>query len=181
MINMWASRICLGVVVASGILFAQERSGRPHVTTAGETKVPGNPAAGQAIFEGKGGCLSCHRVASQGSRLGPNLSDIAAKRSVEQLQKALFDPSPEVQPENRLYRVVTRQGKTITGKLLNQDIYSLQMLDSKEQLVAFRKSELSQFGFMLTAPMPSYQNKLSTEEQTDLIAYLATLKEVPNQ
>jgi hypothetical protein len=77
--------------------------------------------------------------------------------------------------------VVTRDGRTITGRLLNQDIYSLQMLDSKEQLVAFQKTNLREFNFVQTPPMPSYRDKLSTEEQADLIAYLATLRGVKKQ
>jgi putative heme-binding domain-containing protein len=177
----WAVGIYLGVIVVGGVLLAQERSAGPRSKSAGETQVPGDPTKGQAIFEGKGECLSCHRVADRGSRMYPDLSDIATQRSVEELQKALLNPSPEVAPGHRLYRVVTRDGRTITGRLLNQDVYSLQMLDSKEQLVAFQKTNLREFNFVQTPPMPSYRDKLSTEEQADLIAYLATLRGVKKQ
>ncbi len=169
------------MIIAGGMLLAQERGASPHAKSASETQVPGDPAHGQAVFEGKGACLSCHRVGDRGSRLGPNLSDIATLRSVDELQKALLSPNPEVEAENRLYRVVTADGRTITGRLLNQDVYSLQMLDSKEQLVAFQKSTLREFNFVQTPPMPSYRDKLSKEEQTDLIAYLATLRGVVKQ
>jgi putative heme-binding domain-containing protein len=108
--------------------------------------------------------------------MGPNLSDIAPQQTVEELRKVLLNPSPEVDPADRLYRVVTRDGRTITGRLLNQDVYSLQMLDSKERLVAFQKSNLREFNFTQTPPMPSYRDKLTSEEQTDVIAYLAMLK-----
>lgn len=177
----WALRIGLGVTVVSGMLLAQERSASPHPKSAGETQVPGDSAHGQAVFEGKGACLSCHRVGDRGSRMGPNLSDIATRRSVDELQKALLNPNPEVEPENRLYRVVTADGRTITGRLLNQDLYSLQMLDSNEELVAFQKTSLREFNFVQTPPMPSYRDRLSKEEQTDLIAYLATLRGVVKQ
>ncbi len=176
----WVVSLGLGMIV-SGMLLAQEHNAGAHQKTAAETQVPGDPANGQAIFEGKGACLSCHRVGDRGSRMGPNLSDIATQRSVEDLQKALTDPNQEVAPENRLYRVVTKDGKEITGKLLNQGIYSLQMLDSKQHLVAFQKSNLREFNFVRTPPMPSYRDKLTAPEQTDLIAYLATLKGVVKQ
>jgi putative heme-binding domain-containing protein len=176
----WVVSLGLGMIV-SGMLLAQEHNAGAHPKTAAETQVSGDSAHGQAIFEGKGACLSCHRVGDRGSRLGPNLSDIATQRSVEDLQKALIDPSQEVAAENKLYRVVTRDGREITGKLLNQDIYSLQMLDSKEHLVAFQKSTLREFNFVQTPPMPSYRDKLSAGEQTGLIAYLATLRGVVKQ
>ena len=83
-----------------------------------------------------------------------------------------------MQLKNRIYRVVTRGGKTITGKLLNQDEYSLQMIDSAGQLVAFQRADLRDAGFVQTPPMPSYRDKLSAEEQADLLAYLGSLKNV---
>ena len=43
--------------------------------------VLGDPVNGQAIFEGKGGCLSCHRVNHKGSYLAPDLSEIGAVAS----------------------------------------------------------------------------------------------------
>jgi len=48
----------------------------PAASTSGE-KVPGDPAAGKAVFEGKGGCLSCHQVNGAGTPVGPDLSAAA--------------------------------------------------------------------------------------------------------
>ncbi len=165
---MWSSlRLAMGLAVASGVLFAQQSL---------VSQVPGDAAKGQAIFEGKGECLSCHRVADEGSLMGPDLSAIGAEHTVEELRRSLLDPNPDVQPRNQLYRIVTSDGTTITGKILNQDEFSLQMLASDGRLRAFQKSNLREHGFMKTAPMPSYRNKLTPEEQNDLIAFLASLK-----
>ncbi|MGC2401129.1 MAG: c-type cytochrome [Acidobacteriaceae bacterium] len=174
--RVWVIRIGLCGMVLGGMLLAQEHNAGTRTKTAGETEVPGDPLRGRAIFAGKGGCLSCHRVGDEGSRLGPNLSEVATTRSVGELQKALLDPGPTVDPQNQLYQVVTADGRKITGKLLNQDVYSLQMLDTKDQLLAFQKSSLRGFGFAPTPAMPSYRDKLTQEEQTDLIAYLASLR-----
>jgi putative heme-binding domain-containing protein len=163
------------------MLLAQENAAGPRPKMASEIQVPGDSMHGQAIFEGKGECLSCHRVGDRGSTSGPNLSDIGALRSIDELQKALLDPNQKVKPENRLYLVVTADGRQITGRLLNQDIYSLQMLDVNDQLVAFQKSTLREFNFVQTAPMPSYRDKLTARETTDLVAYLASLTGVVKQ
>jgi putative heme-binding domain-containing protein len=165
----------VAAIVISGVLLAQEPSAH-RAKSAAETVVPGDPVHGQAIFDGQGGCLSCHRVGNRGSRIGPNLSEIATQRSVDELQSALLNPKQTVDPENRLYRVATADGRTFTGKLLNQNVESVQMLDSKEDLKAFQKSTLHAFDFVATPPMPSNREKLSAEEQADLIAYLASLK-----
>jgi cytochrome c oxidase cbb3-type subunit 3 len=172
--------VCL--IMAAGILLGQEGRGGIPQTPARETadadKGPGDPTRGEAVFEGKGACLTCHRVKDHGSRFGPDLTAISTLRTRDALEKSLLDPSPEVQPQDRFYRVVTRDGATFTGKLLNQDTSSVQILDSRERLLGFRKANLREYNFVLTSPMPSYRNKLSSDELSDLIAYLASLKGV---
>jgi putative heme-binding domain-containing protein len=175
---MWVLRVCLGAVMATGVLYAQLQNGSSPDKTAAEPAALGDPTRGQSLFGGKGGCTSCHRVGDTGSVLGPNLSEIGGQRTVDQLKKSLLDPDATVQPKDQLYRVVTRGGKTITGRLLNQDPYSLQMIDSEGHLVAFQRADLRDAGFAQTPPMPSYRDKLSSEEQADLLAYLASLKGV---
>src|SRR5262245_42711676 len=151
---------------------------------------PGETARGKAIFEGKGDCLKCHRVNGNGSRLGPDLSTIGAPAPapargappvqsgslLQQLERALVDPTADVRAEHRTYRVVTRDGSTITGRLMNQDTYSVQLLDSaKENLVSLPKSNLREFGF-LSSPMPSYRDRLTRQELADVASYLISLK-----
>jgi len=136
----------------------------------------GNAARGKALFEGKGGCLQCHRVGATGSRVGPDLSDIGALRRTAEIERSLLEPDEEVLPQNRYYRVVTKQGETITGRLLNLDTFTVQMLDSKERLLSFNRSDLREAGFVEKSPMPSYRDKLSSQELADIVTYLATLK-----
>src|SRR5580704_18532376 len=69
--------------------------------------VNGDPARGKAIFERKGGCVQCHRVGTNGSRVGPDLSDIGALRRTAELERSLLEPNEEVLPQNRSYRALT--------------------------------------------------------------------------
>ena len=141
----------------------------------------GNEASGASIFAGKGACQTCHRVQGKGSRLGPDLTDVGLTRTPAHLEKSLLDPAAEILPENRFYRVVTRDGTSITGKLLNLDTFQVLMLDPKEQLRAFQKSDLREHGFVDGSKMPSYATALSRQELADVIAYLAILKGVAAQ
>jgi putative heme-binding domain-containing protein len=137
---------------------------------------PGDAANGKTLFDGKGACLSCHRVVATGSRLGPDLTEIGAIRTPEQLQESLVDPNAEILPENRTFTVVTRDGAKITGRLLNQDTFTVQLMDQKEQLRSFDKSRLRSYSFVKDSPMPSYNGKFSPQELADVIAYMGTLK-----
>jgi cytochrome c oxidase cbb3-type subunit III len=136
----------------------------------------GDAVRGKTIFGGKGECLNCHRVSGRGSYVGPELSDIGAIRRITELQRSLIDPNAEVLPQNRFYRVVTRDGKPVTGRLLNLDTFSVQMMDSDQSLRSFLKSDLKEFGFIDKSPMPSYQGRLSPGEIADVLAYLVSLK-----
>jgi putative heme-binding domain-containing protein len=138
--------------------------------------VPGNVDRGKALFEGAGTCTSCHRVNGRGSRIGPDLSNIGQLRRMVELESSILEPDAEVLPPNRFYRAVTREGVTTTGRLLNLDTFSIQLIDTKEQLRSFAKSNLREYGFVEKTTMPSYQNKLNPQELADVVSYLVSLK-----
>ena len=147
------------------------------IATSGRTATGnGNAARGKAVFEGKGGCAQCHRVGASGSRVGPDLSDIGALRRTVEIERSLLEPNEEILPQNRSYRAVTKQGETITGRLLNVDTFTVQILDSRERLVSLQRSDLRESGFLDSSPMPSVRDKLSSQELADVVAYLSSLK-----
>ena len=137
--------------------------------------VAGDAARGQSIFAGKGACATCHRVNGVGSRLGPDLSRVGQLRRSVELEQSLVDPAAEVLAANRFYRVETRDGTVETGRLLNHDTFTVQILDSKEQLRSFVKAEVREHGFVGT-PMPSYRATLNSQEMADIVSYLVSLK-----
>jgi putative heme-binding domain-containing protein len=140
------------------------------------TLPPGEAARGKLVFEGKGDCLSCHRVGVRGSRLGPDLSDIGGLRRGVQLERALLDTSKAPSPEYRSVRVVTKDGKEYKGRLLNLDTFTVQMLDSGERLRSFSKTDLREVSVITNSGMPSYKDKLNTQELADVVSYMASLK-----
>lgn len=92
----------------------------------------GDPARGQVLFEGAGECASCHRVNGLGPRAAPDLSEIGAIRSAAALQRVLLDPASALLPINRPIRAVNRDGQTISGRRLNEDTYTVQLIDSSK-------------------------------------------------
>jgi cytochrome c oxidase cbb3-type subunit III len=156
----------------AGIIVAYLRS----LASTSIAGVPGDPDLGKAVFEGKGACLTCHRVHTNGSKTGPDLSDIGQFRRAEELERSLLDPGAEIQPQNRSFRVVTRDGAIVTGRLLNRDSYTVQMIDSQQKLRSFLIASLRESGFVEQTPMPSYRGKLTPEELTDVVKYLVTLR-----
>ena len=150
----------------------------------------GNVSRGEQVYLGKGNCAQCHSVGANGGVLGPDLTDIGARRGSEHLRRAIVEPEREVPdsfvqyrwytviPDNFLQvRVVTAKGEKITGARLNEDPFSIQIRDLQGRVRSFFKSELAElhkdWGKSL---MPSYRDVLSNEEINDLVAYLASLR-----
>jgi len=147
-------------------------------TVAAVAALPaGNATRGKSIFETKGACTGCHRVGDTGARSGPDLSEIGALRRTVELNRSILDPDAEIIPANRSIKVVMKDATTLTGRLLNQDSFTIQILDAKdEKLKSLSKSNLREFTFVEKSAMPSYKDKFSTQELADLISYLGSLK-----
>jgi cytochrome c oxidase cbb3-type subunit III len=138
----------------------------------------GNPTRGQAIYAGKGACGTCHRVNGVGPRLAPDLSDIGAARTPATIHRSLTAPSSQMMPLNRPVRIVMKDGATLSGRRMNEDTFSVQLIDERELLRSIDKSTIKTMTVETTSPMPAYEGKLTPEEMSDLIAYLLTLKGV---
>jgi putative heme-binding domain-containing protein len=123
------------------------------------------------------GCTGCHRVGSEGSYLGPNLNSVGTRQKPEGIRASILSPPSTVLPENRQVRMVTRGGKTIMGKILNQDGYSVQMVDSSGQLATYSKASLREFTIVDKNTMPSFENKISDQDLEDLVRYMSSLTE----
>ena len=138
----------------------------------------GNAARGRALYEGKAACGSCHRINGQGPRTAPDLSDVGLARSPAAVQRSLLDPTSAMLPINRPVRIVTKDGKTITGRRLNEDTRTVQLIDSEEKLHSLAKRDLKSYVVETKSAMPSYASKLTADEIADVVAYLLTLKEL---
>ncbi|HKT79486.1 MAG TPA: c-type cytochrome [Vicinamibacterales bacterium] len=137
----------------------------------------GDAARGRAVFQSaKAACSTCHRVNGEGPRTAPDLSDIGSIRQPAALQRILLDPTASMWPINRPVVAVTRDGTTIRGRRLNEDTFTVQLIDERERLVSLVKADLKSYELGKTSPMPSVAGKLSSDELADLIAYLISLK-----
>jgi putative heme-binding domain-containing protein len=139
----------------------------------------GTPARGKTIVEGKGGCLSCHRIGAVGSRAAPDLTDVGVARGVDMLHRSLTDPSSGMLPINRPVRITTTGGRTIIGRRLNEDTFTVQLIDDKERLHSIEKVEIRSMVVETKSPMPSFAGTLTADELADVVAYLVTLRGQP--
>jgi putative heme-binding domain-containing protein len=136
----------------------------------------GDAGRGKAVYDSKGACAACHRVAGKGARTAPDLSDVGAIRQPSAIQRSLLEPNRAMLPINRPVRIVTRDGRTIRGRRVNEDTATVQLIDEGERLVSLSKSDIREFELGTASGMPSFAGKLTDEELADLLAYLLSLK-----
>lgn len=146
----------------------------------------GNAVHGKELFYGTAACATCHMLNGKGGRLGPDLSSVGGSRSFEylvdsmrkpskRLAQGISEPLKDFSQEYETVTVVTADGMKLTGVVLNEDNFTLQMMDTREQLRLLEKDKLRSYEKSRESLMPAYDQKmLSEKDLQDLISYLLT-------
>jgi len=156
-----------------------------------EVKTPakpaGNAAHGKDLFYGDANCSLCHMVEGKGGRVGPELTAVGGSRTRESIVDSVRNPSrrlawgltestKEFPQEYETITVVTADGKQIKGVALNEDSFSVQMMDTNEQIYLLEKDKLLSFKKTRESMMPKYNSDvLSDKDLDDIVAYLISV------
>jgi putative heme-binding domain-containing protein len=156
-----------------------------------EVKAPshsiGDAAHGKKLFYGEANCSLCHMVKGQGGRVGPELTGVGGSRTRDaiidsvrnpsrRLAWGLTEPTKEFAQEYETVTVVTGDGKEIRGVALNEDNFSVQLMDTSEQIYLLEKDKLRSFQKSRDSLMPVYtQELLSDQDLADIVAYLLSV------
>jgi len=147
----------------------------------------GNADHGKQLFFGDGNCSLCHMVEGKGGRLGPDLTAVGGSRTHESIVESVRDPSrrlawglteatKEFPQEYESVTVVTAEGKQVKGVILNEDSFSLQIMDMNEKIYPLEKDKLRSFQKGRESAMPKYDaDVLSDKEVEDIVAFLVSV------
>jgi len=147
----------------------------------------GNAAHGKELFTGSAACATCHMIDGKGGRLGPDLTAAGTARSTDYLVDSIRNPSrrlaqgiseamKEFSQEYETVAVTDERGQKFLGVVLNEDNFTVQMLDTREQLHLFEKDKLRSFEKTRESLMPRYDEKmLPDKDLRDIVAYLLSL------
>src|SRR5271166_3987995 len=156
-----------------------------------EVKAPsvsaGSAAHGKELFYGDANCSLCHMVEGRGGRLGPELTAVGGSRTRAAIIDSVRNPSrrlawglteatKEFPQEYETITVVTADGKEIKGVALNEDSFSVQIMDRDEHIYLLDKDKLRSFQKSRESMMPTYTPELlSDEDLEDIVAYLVSV------
>ena len=157
------------------------------VEVKASAKAAGSAAHGKELFYGNANCSLCHMVEGKGGRLGPELTEVGNSRTREAIIDSVRNPSrrlawglsestKEFPQEYETVTVVTADGKQIKGVALNEDNFSVQVMDSSEQIHLLEKDKLRSFQKSRESLMPPYNAEaLSDKDLGDIVAFLASV------
>jgi cytochrome c oxidase cbb3-type subunit III len=146
----------------------------------------GNVERGKQLFYGQAACGTCHMVNGKGGRLGPELTTTATSRSEEYFVDSLRNPSKRLAQgiwetmkdfpqEYETANVTTADGTKYQGVVLNEDAFTVQVLDTREVMHMWEKRLLKSYEKTRQSLMPVYDEKtLPGKDVKDLLAFLAT-------
>jgi putative heme-binding domain-containing protein len=151
------------------------------------TAAVGDPKRGEGLFFGTTGCASCHMVSGRGGRLGPELSTVGSARSRAYLVESIREPSRQLTRNGGFgdsvtlkydtVTAVTADGRTIVGVPMNEDTFTVQLMDTTERVHSLDKKTLKSFRHENRSLMPVYDaGRLASADLDDVVAYLQSLR-----
>ena len=149
--------------------------------------VAGNADHGKKLFYGDANCSLCHMIEGKGGRLGPELTSVGGSRTraaiidsvrnpSRKLAWGLSESSKEFPQEYETVTVVTSDGKEIKGVALNEDNFSVQLMDTSENIYLLDKDKLRSFRKSRESMMPAFNaDLLSDKDLDDIVAFLTSV------
>jgi cytochrome c oxidase cbb3-type subunit III len=143
---------------------------------AASKPVAGNAQRGADLYLSTG-CAGCHVIDGRGGIVGPELTDIAARRGPGHLREAVIKPAASHPPGYLVVRAIPKSGPDVRGIRVVEDVFFVSIRDSGGIVHTLEKSALARVDRETDASlMPSYESRLSATELDDMVAYLSTLR-----
>jgi putative heme-binding domain-containing protein len=126
-------------------------------------------------------------VKGRGGRVGPELSMVGSARSRAYLIESIREPARYLTEHEgtgeagaRRYdtvTAVTNDGRTIVGVAMNEDTFTVQIMDTADRIHSLVKRTLKSVRHEDRSVMPAYgAAQLNDDALDDLVAYLQTLR-----
>lgn len=135
--------------------------------------VAGDASAGEALFFGNAKCSTCHMSHGKGGFMAANLTTYARNRSANAVLQAIIAPDSPLQLSSRVVSVKTKDGRTITGVLRNEDDFNLVIQTEDGRYHFLSRDELTSISYTGHSLMPhDYGSRLTSKNLYDIVSFL---------
>jgi putative membrane-bound dehydrogenase-like protein len=133
-------------------------------------KHSGDPHKGVAAFHRL--CGQCHKIHGQGQDVGPDIT-VNGRASIDQLLSNVFDPSLVIGKIYQAYTVVTTDGRTLTGLVVEDNPQRVVLKVQGGKIETIARKDIDEIALSKLSLMPEgVEKQLSPEELRDLLAFL---------
>jgi putative membrane-bound dehydrogenase-like protein len=137
---------------------------------------PGDASRGRALFAKT--CQQCHTLFDTGGKVGPDLTG-SNRGDLDYLLQNIVDPNAVIPNDYRAWSLETKDGRSLTGILKQQDEKSVTLLTQNETAVIPR-SEIESLRESQLSMMPEgLLQTFNDQEVRDLIFYLRSPAQAP--
>ena len=144
-------------------------------------KREGDAARGAIVFfQPSMACSKCHSVGDGlPSNLGPHLAKFEEPLSNEAIVESILYPSKTIRKGFESASVLTTDGETLTGLLIERTDTEVVLRDGNNQLLTIPTSDVEKFAIQTQSIMPESQiNQLTSRQQfLDLVCYVLEIRD----
>ena len=130
----------------------------------------GNPYAGEPIFMEK--CAPCHKLFFKGGRIGPELTAYQ-RDNLGTMLISIVNPNAEIREGFQYYSVTTKDGRSLSGFLVERDAQILVLRGLEGEDITLRQADVNLLAPLGRSLMPEgLLDGLDPQQLRDLFAYL---------
>jgi putative heme-binding domain-containing protein len=134
-------------------------------------KLKANAENGRKVFQTK--CATCHVVAGEGGKIGPELTSISEKFDEENLLRAIIYPDEAIVFGYEPWMVNTKDNESVFGFLVSDDKERMVIKDVAGRTHVFKKQDIASAKKQPKSMMPSAKDNGLTEQQLkDVVEFL---------
>lgn len=135
----------------------------------------GDPKKGEAVFLQS--CIACHRTGKgQGQDYGPNMEKVGTRLTKMKIIESIIDPNAEVDQKYQTTRIITADGKSVSGLLVSETKTEVVIFDGKEKKT-IKVDDIEKRTVLKQSSMPEGQAGVMAPSQfVDLVEYLFAQK-----
>jgi putative heme-binding domain-containing protein len=133
-------------------------------------KPAGQAEAGKLVFTKR--CATCHTLFGEGGKAGPDLTGYE-RTNLDFMLLAVVDPSAAIREEFTNFAVVTKDGRTLTGLVEEQNPRTVTLRGVDGQTTLVNRDDIETLAAVPVSLMPDgLMSQLTEAEIRDLFAYL---------
>jgi putative heme-binding domain-containing protein len=138
-----------------------------------------SPEIGKRLFV-EASCAGCHKMQGEGGAIGPELTDVFARWKGDRvgILREVLEPSHKVDAKYVMQRILTVDGRTVTGVLLSEDDDKVTLLsnpEAKEPTVILQDDIEAMVPSSVSMMPKALMDQYTKDEVFEVLAYLESV------